>query len=126
MALKKEDCFYGLLTVKLMNPPGDEAAQYRHIKQALGLSDPQIDDDLGVVPQHMNKWDSEGLAPGEKIFVVGVEANTIRQLEQSGHPNVVGVRHALGYRGGHPPLGLKGPAGANKLPKYKKPKGPTP
>jgi hypothetical protein len=106
MEPKKSEMFYGLLTVKLANPPADPAAQYTEIKKALGLSDPVIDDSLGVVPSHV-PYTQEFLAPGEKLFVVGVESKTLWDLTKSGHPNVVGCMHALGYRGGHPPLHLK-------------------
>lgn len=103
---KKEDMFYGLLTVKLQNPPADPADQYKEIKRVLGLSDPLIDDDLGVVPNTVPHMEDK-LAPGEKMFIVGMESKTLWAMADSGHPNVVGCMHALGYRGGHPPLGLK-------------------
>lgn len=106
MEPKKSDMFYGLLTVKLTNPPADPAEQYKEIKKALGLSDPQIDDDLGVVPNHI-PFTQDRLAPGEKLFIIGVESKTLWKLVEDKHPNVEGCMHALGYTGGHPPLHLK-------------------
>ena len=107
MEKKKSELFYGLLTVKLANPPASAEDTYKAIKAALGLSDPQIDDDLGVAPQFLSHVDQNKLASGEKVFIVGVESATLWKMAESGHPNVVGCMNALGYTGGNPPLHLK-------------------
>ncbi len=122
MEKKKSELFYGLLTVKLANPPASADDTYKAIKAALGLSDPQIDDQLGVAPQLLSHVDQSKLAPGEKVFIVGVESKTLWQMADSGHPNVVGCMNALGYTGGNPPLHLKGQATPPRKPKQGGPK----
>lgn len=101
MPQKKEDMFYGLLTVKLVNPPATEDKQYQAIKRLLGLEEPLIDDELGVVPQDLPP--SQPKEQNEEYFIVGVESNALWKKVDEGHLCI----NALGYTGGNPPLHLK-------------------
>ncbi len=123
----KKELFYGLLTVKLSNPPVSPEETYAEIKKALGLSNPQIDDDFGVVSHWTTGSIDKMKAPGEEFYVVGVETKALQTLIENRHPNVVGCMHAMGYAGGHPPLHLnnKQPASPQSPARPKSP-GPKP
>jgi hypothetical protein len=117
---------YGLLTVRLQNPPASDEEAFQQIKKAFQLSYPAIDDVLGAF--HNN---APGLiemkSSNEEYYIVGIEINTLRQLLSDGHPNVVGWMHAMAYASGNSPLHLKkNPPGGQKNipPQYKKPQGP--
>lgn len=101
--------FYGLLTVKLQNPPADPVAVYAEIKKALGIDSPLIDDRLGVLPPHVTPHIAQMKPAGEEYFTVGVESKTLWDLVNSNHPGVLGCLHAMGYAGEKPPLFLKNP-----------------
>lgn len=119
MEKKHGDLFYGLLTVKLLNPPSDSGEIYKEIKDALGIDSPLIDDRLGVLPQHMSPALMRNKPVGEEYFVVGVECKTLWDLVKQKHPSVLGCMHAMGYHGDNPPLHLKDPMPPSSPPRRK-------
>jgi hypothetical protein len=125
MKQDKNEMLYGLLTVSLINPPASLDEAYKEIKKALGLSDPQIDDDLGAVPNFTNVPIEKLKAPGTECFVVGVESKTLQHLVKHKHPNIVGCLHAICYAGGQPPLHLRNNSPADRG-AGRKPAGPRP
>lgn len=119
MQKKHDDKFYGLLTVKLMNPPADRDEVFKEIKDVLGIDSPLIDERLGVLPDHMSPALAQKKPVGEEYFVVGVESKTLWDLVKQKHPSVLGCMHAMAYQGDNPPLHLKDPMPPSSPPRRK-------
>lgn len=95
---------YGILTVRLddADAPKDNAEAFKLLKGKLGLENPVIDDAYGAQPaDEVNPHLARSLP--KNSYLVLIELNAIRDLMNTGHPNVVGWHHAAAVPSGAGP-----------------------